>query len=69
VDERVLADLDADPDVVSVTLDARRKPSLMQSVPLVGAPAAWALGASGAGWSVAVLDTGVAKQHPFSRAK
>jgi hypothetical protein len=65
VDERVLADLEADPDVVSVTLDERRKPSLMTSVPLIGAPTAWSLGASGLGWAVAVLDTGVAKQHPF----
>jgi subtilisin family serine protease len=69
VDERVLADLDADADVISVTLDEPRKPSLMTSVPLIGAPTAWSLGASGAGWSIAVLDTGVAKQHPFLAGK
>jgi len=69
VDERVLTHLDADLEVVSVTLDERRKPSLMTSVPLVGAPAAWALGDSGVGWSIAVLDTGVAKNHPFLAGK
>jgi subtilisin family serine protease len=69
VDERVLADLDADPDVVSVALDEPRRPSLMQSVPLVGAPGAWSLGASGTGWSIAVLDTGVDKNHPFLAGK
>src|SRR5262245_21526210 len=65
VDARVLTNLDADPDVISVTLDKPRHPSLMTSVPLIGAPTAWGLGASGLGWSVAVLDTGVAKSHPF----
>src|SRR5262245_38986909 len=69
VDQRVLADLDADPDVVSVALDEPRPPSLTTSVPLVGAPTAWSLGASGIGWSIAVLDTGVAKTHPFLAGK
>ncbi len=69
VDERVLTDLDADPDVVSVALDEPRHPSLMTSVPLVGAPTAWGLGASGLGWSIAVLDSGVDKNHPFLAGK
>src|SRR5262245_62576163 len=47
VDEQILTGLDADPDVISVALDEPRPPSLMTSVPLVGAPTAWSLGASG----------------------
>src|SRR6185312_8558092 len=35
----------------------------------VGAPTAWGLGASGLGWSIAVLDTGVDKTHPFLAGK
>lgn len=40
-------------------------PSLEASAPLVGAPEAQALGATGAGQTVAVLDTGIAVAHPF----
>jgi len=46
---------------------ARR--SLLESAPLVNAPAAWAASDTGAGWAVAVLDTGVDKVHPFLTGK
>jgi subtilisin family serine protease len=39
--------------------------TLMDSVPLVGGPAAWALGARGAGKAVVVVDSGVESSHPF----
>ncbi len=62
-----LAAVLADPAVVSVEEDEAVPPSLADSVPLVGAPGAWEVGATGAGQTVAVLDTGVQRSHPFLR--
>ncbi|GLZ78136.1 serine protease [Actinorhabdospora filicis] len=48
-----------------VWLDGRSaKPLLDQSVPQVGAPAAWAAGYDGTGVTVAVLDSGYDAAHP-----
>ena len=47
-----------------VYLDERIKPALAQSVPQIGAPAAWAAGFDGTGMDVAVLDTGIDSTHP-----
>ena len=47
-----------------IWLDRRRKPLLDRSVPQIGAPAAYARGFTGAGVTVAVLDTGVDTTHP-----
>ncbi len=69
VDQRALAELTGSPDVASVRIDELRRPSLSISVPLIGGPTAWALGATGAGWTVAVLDSGVDKAHPFLAGK
>jgi subtilisin family serine protease len=46
---------------------ARR--NLLESAPLVNAPTAWDASATGAGWAVAVLDTGVDKGHAFLTGK
>ena len=43
---------------------AVRQPTLDRSVPQIGAPAAWEAGYTGAGVTVAVLDTGVDATHP-----
>jgi hypothetical protein len=64
-----LAALAASGDVTSIELDALAAPVLAQSVPLVNAPAAWTAGDTGAGWSVAILDTGVEKTHSFLTGK
>ncbi len=65
VDAAALAALVALPDVASIAADTLLSPSLAQSTPLINAPAAWAAGHTGAGWSVAILDTGVERTHSF----
>ena len=47
-----------------VWLDGPVRASLDQSVPQVGAPAAWQAGYTGDGVKVAVLDTGIDATHP-----
>ncbi|GLK53455.1 S8 family peptidase [Maricaulis virginensis] len=54
------------PDVLSVTEDVPVPPVLDESIPLVGADDAWALGADGSGWAVAILDSGVETEHPMT---
>ncbi|MDG4829688.1 S8 family serine peptidase [Solwaraspora sp. WMMD1047] len=48
----------------TVWLDGLRRPALADSVPAVGAPAAWAAGLDGTGVTVAVLDSGIDADHP-----
>ncbi|MEE6262788.1 S8 family serine peptidase [Plantactinospora sonchi] len=50
--------------VTRVWLNGRVRASLEQSVPQIGAPAAWHSGQTGAGVTVAVLDSGVDVDHP-----
>lgn len=57
------------PDVTSIEEDSLAKPSLSQSVPHIGGVSAWASGYTGAGQTVAILDTGVEKNHPFLAGK
>jgi subtilisin family serine protease len=47
-----------------VWLDGKRKAFLDESVPQIGAPAAWAAGYTGEGVTVGVVDTGVDQTHP-----
>lgn len=47
-----------------VWLDGLRRPTLEQSVPQIGAPAAYDAGLTGTGSRVAVLDTGIDATHP-----
>ncbi|WP_203996856.1 S8 family peptidase [Virgisporangium aurantiacum] len=47
-----------------IWLDGKRKPVLTESVPQIGAPAAWAAGFDGTGIKVAVVDSGVDAGHP-----
>ena len=69
VDAAALEALASDPEVVTIEEDKLLKPMLEESIPLVGAPQAWSQGFSGAGQAIAILDTGVDKDHPFMRGK
>ncbi|MBT8005186.1 MAG: hypothetical protein HN578_19930, partial [Rhodospirillales bacterium] len=59
----------ADPAFTGVYEDHLLFPSLADSVPLVGGPAAWDSDGTGDGQVVAVLDTGVDSQHQFLKDK
>jgi subtilisin family serine protease len=59
----------AEPGVVTIQEDVMHTLTLAESVPLIGAPAAWANGYTGAGQTVAILDSGVDKTHPFLAGK
>ena len=65
VDAQALTELDASPDVRRVFEDRLLRPSLMDSVPLIGADLAWQYGYDGTGQVVAIIDSGVDKAHPF----
>ena len=62
---REIAELRANPDVAHVYDNVPMRPMTDTSVQQVGAPALWARGYSGFGVAVAVLDTGVEKDHPM----
>ncbi|MFJ2022108.1 S8 family peptidase, partial [Streptomyces nodosus] len=69
VDKDGLDELAAQPAVVSVTEDVPVRPSLDESVPLVGGDTATKAGYTGKGSAIAILDTGVATNHPFLRGR
>ena len=60
-----IATLQADPLVESVQIDRLSTVNLNNSTELIGAAAANSAGYGGGGATVAVLDTGVDKNHPF----
>ena len=66
---QALARLRRSPHVKAVHPDRRFQPALAESVPLVQAPDAWAAGYDGSGQTVAILDTGVEKNHPMLTGK
>lgn len=69
VDVNALRALSKNPMVLDVYEDVLRKPTLIDSTGIIKANVASQLGYDGAGWVVAVLDTGVDKTHPFLSGK
>jgi subtilisin family serine protease len=65
VDAAALDKLTSLPQVTYIQEDKLSAPSLASSVPVIGADNAWAAGFTGAGQTVAILDTGVDKTHSF----
>lgn len=69
VDEADLQALAGLQEVTGIQIDAVAAPTLAESTPLIGATKAWAAGYTGAGWTVALIDTGVDSSHPFLERK
>ena len=65
VDAAALMEMKNLTEVTSVEEDELLAPSLEASTAVIGAPQAWNDGFSGANRTIAVLDTGVDKNHPF----
>lgn len=69
VNEAGVESLRATAEVLDIQEDYLHRPSLAQSTVLIGANNAWASGYTGSGQTVAILDTGVDKTHPFLAGK
>lgn len=64
VDAEALSQLAAMPQILTIEEDTAVAPTLASSIPVIGADDAWSKGYSGAGQTIAILDTGVDKTHP-----
>ncbi|PZF77829.1 hypothetical protein DK847_05225 [Aestuariivirga litoralis] len=61
--------LGADTAILTLEDNGRLTSQLQQSGPQIGAPAAWLAGFTGKGQTIAVLDSGIDKTHPFLKGK
>ncbi len=64
VDAEALSQLAEMPQILAIEEDTAVAPTLASSIPVIGGDAAWSNGFSGAGQTIAILDTGVDKTHP-----
>ncbi|MEJ7861057.1 MAG: S8 family serine peptidase [Pyrinomonadaceae bacterium] len=68
-DAATLKELQNNPFVTSIEEDEIGEPGLAESVPQIGAPEAWQSGYTGSGQTIAILDSGVDKNHGFLAGK
>ena len=61
--------LSRNPDVISIKPDELMKLNLINSVPYIGGERAFAQGYTGAGQTIAILDSGIDKNHQFLTGK
>ncbi|MGA1368451.1 MAG: hypothetical protein ACO394_08025, partial [Blastocatellia bacterium] len=64
-----VASLQQSSGVLDVEKDLTIKPDLAESVALIGGTRAWENGYTGAGQTIAILDSGVDRNHPFLAGK
>jgi subtilisin len=55
--------------VIDIQDDRISTPNLSESVKVIGGEAAWASGYTGRGQTIAIIDTGIDKNHPFLAGK
>jgi subtilisin family serine protease len=68
-DADTLDELARNPNVRHIQLDARNRPSLGSTVPLIGADEVQRRGIAGKGQNVAILDSGIDVDHPFYQGR
>jgi subtilisin family serine protease len=68
-DAAALRQMTADEQIESIEEDELAAPTLAESTRQTGATNAWGMGFSGSGQAVAILDTGVDKNHSFLSGK
>lgn len=69
VDAAGLTVLASSKQVAAIGRDKIFYPSLSESAAQIGVSKAWSMGGTGAGQTIAIIDTGVDKNHPFLRGK
>lgn len=69
VDDKGLEELVTSDLVNAIYIDGTAEPHLSDSASIVGATQAWASSWTGAGQTIAILDTGVDDDHPFLTGK
>jgi subtilisin len=69
VDATGLEQLQASSEALDISEDKPMRLALAESLPRIGAPRAWAGGFKGSNKTIAVLDSGVDKNHPWLAGK